>query len=250
MPKMLPEAWTLPSALRARVGASVGRQRAMLHEGHALLLLHQPPRAGERERRATILWRSPEGEWSGAPGPSGPAALRVHLDAYVARLDELERRLAKAKTARDRFDLIREARPLARAARNLHAALQDVRTAIPTDENVLGARDRAYDVERESSALLEEASAALQLGLAEDTEDQSKASSRIAVESHRLNLLAAVCLPITALGAMLGMNVRTGLEPLPGPWLFFAIVASGFGIGLALHAWVRREPELRTSRSR
>jgi Mg2+ and Co2+ transporter CorA len=160
----------------------------------------------------------------------------------VARLDELERRLGKAKTAGERFDLIREARPLARAARNLHAALRDVRTAIPTDENVLGARDRAYDVERESSALLEEASAALQLGLAEDTEEQSNASSRIAVESHRLNLLAAVCLPITALGAMLGMNVRTGLEPLPGPWLFFAIVGTAFGVGLALHAWVRRPP--------
>jgi hypothetical protein len=248
MPKMLPEAWTLPSALRARVGASIGRQRAMIQGGHALVLLHQPPRGGERERRGTIFWRSPEGAWSGAPGPSGPAALRVHLDAYAARLDELDRRLSKTKTARERFDLIREVRPFARAARNLHAALQDVRTAIPSDEHVLAARDRAYEVERESSGLLEEASAALQLGLAEDTEEQSKASSRIAVESHRLNLLAAVCLPITALGAMLGMNVRTGLEPLPGPWLFFAIVASGFGIGLALHAWVRRTPDVRASR--
>jgi hypothetical protein len=242
MPKILPDGWELPAVLRARVGTSIGRQRAMFHEGHALLLLHQPPRGGERERRGTVLWRSPDGRWSGAPGPSGSAALRVHVDAYQARLDELDRALGKARTARQRFVLLREARPFARAARNLHAVLQDARTAIPSDLDVLAMRDRAYDLERESSALLEEASAALQLGLAEDGEAEARASARIATETHRLNLLAAVCLPITAIGAMLGMNVQTGIEHLPGPWLFFGILGTMFGIGLGLHAWIRREP--------
>ncbi len=240
MPKILPDGWTLPAVLRARVGASIGRQRAMLHEGHALLLLHQPPRAGEKERRGTLLWRDPEGQWRGSPGPSGPVALRTLLDAYAGRLDELERRLARAASARERFTLIREARPLARSTRNLHAALQDVRTAIPADLDVLAARDRAYDLEREAGALSEEAAAALQLGLAEDAEREAGASARIALESHRLNLLAAVCLPFTALGAMLGMNVQTGLEHVPGPGLFFGIVGAGLAIGLALHLWVRR----------
>lgn len=240
MAKILPDGWGLPETLRVRVGARVGRQRAMFHDGHALLLLHQAPRAGERERRATLLWRSPAGEWSAAPGPSGPGALRVHVDAYASHLDELDRDLSRARTPRQRFEVVRQARPLARATRNLHATLQDARTAIPADLDVLAARDRAYDLEREASALLEEGAAAMQLGLAEDAEEQTRASNRIAVESHRLNLLAAVCLPITALGAMLGMNVRTGLEELPGPGLFFGIVATAFTIGVMLHVWVRR----------
>lgn len=240
MPKILPDGWALPEVLRARVGTSVGRQRAMLHEGHALLLLHQPPEAGERARRATALWRDPQGEWRGAPGPSGRLALRAHLDAYQARLEELDARLAAAATARARFELLRESRPLARAARNLHAVLQEARTAMPSDADVLAARDRAYDLERETSALLDEAGAALQLGLAEDAEDEARASARIAVETHRLNLLAAVCLPFSALGAMLGMNVETGLEHVPGPGLFLGILATGLAIGLGLQAWIRR----------
>ena len=80
----------------------------------------------------------------------------------------------------------------------------------------------------------------MQLGLAERAEEQAALGQRIALESHRLNLLAAVCLPITALGAMLGMNVETGLERFAGPGLFAAIVAGGFTVGLVLHAWVRR----------
>lgn len=242
MAKILPETWALPDALRARVGASPGRQRAMLHDGHALLLLHQPPKAGERDRRPTALWRSPEGEWRATPGQSGPGALKAVLDAYVLRVEEVEARLARARSARDLFAVLRDVRPLARATRNVHAALQDVRTAIPADTDVLAQRDRAYDLERDAGALLEECSAAMQLGLAERAEEQADVGRRIARESHRLNLLAAVCLPITALGAILGMNVETGLEHVAGPALFAAIVATAFGTGLALHAWVRSAP--------
>jgi hypothetical protein len=241
MARMLPDTWALPAPLRARVGASPGRQRAMIHEGHVLLLVHQPPRAGERERRPTVLWRAPEGEWQATPGPGGPAALRGVLDTYGARVTELDVRLARARSARERFAVLRDARPLARATRNLHAALQEVRTAIPSDADVLVARDRAYDLERDAGALLEESNAAMQLGLAERAEEQADVGRRIARETHRLNLLAAVCLPITALGAMLGMNLETGLEQFGGPGTFAAIVATAFGIGLALHAWVRRE---------
>lgn len=247
MPKLLPDDWTLPESLRRRVGTSIGRQRAMFDAGHALLLVHRPPRGGERERRALVLHRDPEGAWRGAPGPSGPAALRGAVEAYAARLAELEAQLARASVPRERYAVLRESRPLARAARNFHAALQEVRTAIPEDADVLLARDRAYDLERESAALFEEASAALQLGLAEDADEQSSAAARIAVESHRLNLLAAICLPVTALGSILGMNLETGVEHVPGPWLFVAVVGSAFAIGLALHAWIRGAPARSTS---
>lgn len=240
MAKILPPGWELPETLRVRVGARIGRQRAMFHDGHALLLLHAPPEAGERERRGVVLWRDPRGAWSGAPGPSGAAALRTHLEGYASRLEALERRLLDASTARLRFDVLRELRPIARAARNLHAVLQDVRTAIPEDLDVLAARDRAYDLEREAAALHDEASAAMQLGLAEDAEEQARASERIATESHRLNLLAAICLPITALGSILGMNVQTGLEHVEGPLPFALVLGLGATTGALLYAWVRR----------
>ncbi len=41
---------------------------------------------------------------------------------------------------------------------------------------------------------------------------------------------------------MLGMNVETGLEHVPGPTLFAAIVLGAFVTGLALHAWIRSAP--------
>ncbi len=50
----LPQDWNLPASIRARLGANTtGRERAMVAEGHLLLVLHQVPR-----------WRDPDGRWA------------------------------------------------------------------------------------------------------------------------------------------------------------------------------------------
>jgi Mg2+ and Co2+ transporter CorA len=237
MAKILPVGWELPELLRARVGARIGRQRAMFHEGHLLLLLHALPRAADRDRRGVVLWRDPNGNWSS----SASISLRNHVETYANRIEALDRDTLAAKTARQRYDVLRELRPVARASRNLLVTLEDARKMVSADRELLAARDVAYDLEREASALAEEASAAMQLGLAEDAEAQTRAADRIAIESHRLNLLAAICLPVTALASILGMNVETGLEHGHGPVPFVIVLASGAALGVALYAWVRRD---------
>jgi hypothetical protein len=240
MRKILPDSWPLPDSIRARVGTSAGRQRLVMEEGHAVLLLHQPPAADEHERRPAIFWRSPDGAWRSTVGRDGMVALRGHLESYATRVTELDAQLDAAKGAEATADVMRAARPLQRAAGHMHSALQALREAVPADEQIVVARDRAYDVARTAELVVEDASAAMQLVLAKRAEEQAALSTRIAVETHRLNLLAAVCLPITALGAVLGMNLPSGLDALAGPATYWSVVAAAFGLGLALNLWVRR----------
>ena len=55
---LLPTSWDIPQIFRDRLGVTSGRQRAMVHEGHLLLVLHGPPsddhaaRGGRREAGA------------------------------------------------------------------------------------------------------------------------------------------------------------------------------------------------------
>ena len=57
---------------------------------------------------------------------------------------------------------------------------------------------------------------------------------------HLLNLLAAICLPVTALGAVLGMNLQNGLEGLPEPMAFWTIVGGAFAFGVYLRQNVQK----------
>ena len=80
----------------------------------------------------------------------------------------------------------------------------------------------------------------MQYTIAQHTEEQADLSERIAKESHRLNLVAAVALPITAIGSVLGMNLKNGLEGLPEPLSFWCIVASLVLLGLFLRWRVQK----------
>ena len=81
----------------------------------------------------------------------------------------------------------------------------------------------------------------MQYTIAQHTEEQAALSERIAKESHRLNVLAAVALPVTAIGSVLGMNLENGLESLPEPISFWLIVAALVTFGLFLRSRVQRD---------
>jgi Mg2+ and Co2+ transporter CorA len=106
---------------------------------------------------------------------------------------------------------------------------------------VLAARDRAYELERLAENVSDDAEDGMQHTIAEHTEEQAVLSERIAKESHRLNLLAAVALPITAIGSVLGMNLENGLEGLPEPLSFWVIVAGLFVIGFFIRSRVQKD---------
>lgn len=239
----VPRSWELPDSIASRLGQSPGRQRLIAEEDEVLAVLHQPPLPDEEHRRAFLLWRTRTGEWRGASNGresgEGLTALRHHLGAFHDRIVELDQRADTARGASDYFAVLGSAQPLHRTARNLHRALQELRERVPDEPEVLVSRDRAYEVERSAELLVEDARNGLEYTVAKESEAQSKVASSIAEESRRLNQLAAVCLPLSALSAVVGASLPTGLESLPSPLAFWALIGAALGLGVLLQRRIR-----------
>ena len=239
---MLPKNWDLPEDIRKRFGKGLGRQRAMSAEGHLVLILHDLPTSESSERQSAAYWRAPDGRWSTSRRGTGrPAltALKNHVEEYWTRVLELEARYEAATTSTDFFDVLEEVVPLTRAAKNMLAALQGAREAVPDDTEIISLRDLASDVDREAEILYSDARNGLDFTSAKRAEEQARAGQAMAKASHRLNLLIGVFLPLTALGSMFGMNMKTGLETLPS-WVFWTIFSVSLFAGLLLSIAVLR----------
>lgn len=240
MPKLLPSNWAIPDRIRARLGVQAGRQRAMLHEGHLLLVLHDVPKPDQLARGASFFWRAPDGTWkgAGAAAKGGVGALKGHVEAFSAAAHALEERVDKAAGAADYFAVLQESAPLLRTARNMHRVLQEAREACPEDKELITIRDQAYENERALELIHGDARTGLDFTVARRAEVQAELSEQINRSSHRLNLLAALFFPITALAGILGMNLTHGYEQAHAPYLFWAVVAGAFLLGLMVRSAV------------
>lgn len=239
---ILPTIWNVPESIRARLGKNTyGRQRAIVEEGHIVLVLHKPPVGEAKTRVGELFWRTPAGEWHWNHGGSGPNSIKRHVQAYAeleAKLDEEEE---KAVDLRALFDLLEKLAPLARAARNQHAALQAAREAVKNDALLIELRDLAYDVERNLDLLVEDVRNTIAYRTAREAEAQARVSQAALRASHRLNLLAALFFPLTALASVFGMNLAHGFNR-ESPVLFWIIFVTGVGLGLAIKRWVIGRP--------
>jgi hypothetical protein len=229
--------WPTPAIFRERLGERAGRQRTMAADGHLLIILHALPKPGDPDREAVLFWRAPDGAWTSNAGGAAPGALDAFVGGFEAKADELETRLDTAKTARDFHDVLAETTPLVRTVRNQHAALQEAREAVPGDRRILLARDRSGEVLRAVELLNQEAQNSMQYLIAEQSANNAAASERLAQTGHRLNLLAALFLPLTAIGSILGMNLRHGFEDR-SPALFWLVLGAGLLCGLLVKAAV------------
>jgi len=239
---IIPPTWTLPEAIRLRLGQTTyGRQRAIIEEGHVLLVLHKPPGPDDMEREGVIFWRSPAGEWQFNRGGPGPGGLKRHVQSY----EEIEMRLAReyeiAADTTALFGLIEELNPLVRAARSMHAALQAAREAIKNDPFLIEMRDLAYEVDRNLDLLLEDVRNAIHYRGAREAEAQARLSKEALQASHRLNILAAMFFPLTAIASIFSMNFAHGLSER-SPVLFWLVFAIGVALGLAMKSWVLGKP--------
>lgn len=240
----------VPAKFRARMGEVAGRQRAMVDEGHLLLVLHEVPVPARRERGARLFWRAPDGEWKTQGMGNGPGPLRDHVAEFELAVDELEERLRQATRALDWFEVLREATPLQRTAHHLAATLQAAREAID-DRELINLRDRANEVERAVDLITAEARDAIDFIAAQKAEAQAATSVELSRESHKLNVVAAVFLPMTALASIFSMTLHSGLEGVGSPWLFWLVVGLGVVLGgvmrgrlsLPGHSPVARQPE-------
>lgn len=242
MKSILPSAWTIPQRIRDRLGDSAGRQRAMEADGHLLLVLHQPPTADDPERVGRYFWRDPSGGWKSTFSGTGVQALKAHLDEFAARVDKLEDALQDATQSTELYRVLRELAPLARTARNLHAALQHARELCPAERELIALRDRAGELERDAELAQHDAQSALSFQVAYHQELESQRSYEMAVATHRLNLLVAIFFPIATLSTIFGMNILHGLERSEPPHVFFLVLTVGLIAGVILAVSIGRRP--------
>jgi hypothetical protein len=240
---LLPADWEVPAKLRARLGATAGRQRVLDGEGHLILVLHAPPGADETGRRGRFFWRAADGTWRTAPKAERVANIDAHLNDYRAVIEQLERTEDEAQNARDYFELLDQLAPLARSARNMYETLQQARETVPNDRHLIVARDQAYEITRRADLLYADAKNALDFAVAWQAEQQAESSHKMAVATHRLNMLVAFFFPIATLSTIFGVEMNHGLRTWDesiGPLPFLAVMAIGLICGVLLTGFIGR----------
>ncbi|HSP43483.1 MAG TPA: CorA family divalent cation transporter [Luteolibacter sp.] len=241
---IIPPTWSPPEAIRSRLGQTTyGRQRAIAEDGHLLLVLHQPPGADDSRREGILFWRNPAGEWEYSRGTAGAGALKRHVQTYAELEGKLTHQYEQATSTTELFDLVESLTPLARAAANMYQALQAAREAIKGDTFLIEVRDLSYEVDRNLGLLLEDVRNAIQFRMAREAEEQARSGKEAVRASHRLNILAALFFPLTAIASLFGMNLAHGMDE-QSPLMFWLVFVAGTCLGLAMKAWVlARSPE-------
>lgn len=209
---ILPKLWALPESIRNRLGREPGPQRAMFEDGHLLIILHQLPAPDEHQRKAALFWRSPEGEWKTNLQGNGLAGLNDHLRSFDRELTELEEEENRARLATEYHDVLEKLAPVLRTTRGLHRAMQQARELVKSERELINMRDQAAGIERNAELLLQDAQFGLNFTVARQAEAQATSARQMAATAHRLNLLAALFLPLTALASVFGMNLHSGIE--------------------------------------
>lgn len=244
---IIPPAWSLPEAIRIRLGqATYGRQRAIAEEGHLLLILHQPPGADDSRREGVLFWRDPAGKWQCSRSGPGPGALKRHVQAYADIESQLSQKYEEAPNTAALFDLMGSLTPLVRSARNMHQAIQNAREAVKADTALIEFRDLAYEVERNLELLLEDVRNAIHYRTTREAERQAQLGKEALRASHRLNILAALFFPLTAIASLFGMNIAHGLDE-HNPVIFWLVFAAGAGLGFGMKTWVLAPTNAKTT---
>jgi Mg2+ and Co2+ transporter CorA len=209
----------------------------MTHDGHVLIILHELPDPEEPEIRVgKLFWRQPNGEWRSTGSPlRSIEPLRNLMETFLRRSEELEEQIESAATAADYFGVLHRAAPFLRTARNLSRTLQEARQAAGADKDLIGIRDAAQDTERAAELIHAYAKDGLDFTIAKNAEQNAQNTEHVIRSGHQLNLLAALFLPITAVGSLLGMNLVHGFETWHAPWTFWCVA----GISFALGFWIK-----------
>jgi Mg2+ and Co2+ transporter CorA len=234
----IPHNWQVPQVFRDRFGARAGRQRVMAADGHTLIILHDLPRAEDpTDVTARLYWRKPDGTWqSSGSGATNINALRAHIEGVAAAIDALESRAARATRAKDWFQLMHEVAPLQRVIHGQCVTLQEARELAKSDRELISVRDTAQDNERAIELIATHARAGLDYAIAASAESSAQATEHVVQSQHRLNLIAATFLPISAIGALFGINLRHGFETWNSPYAFWGVAGVALVFGLLIRA--------------
>jgi hypothetical protein len=231
---VVPSNWNLPEIFVQRLGTHAGKQRTMSHGGHLLLILHDVPEPHVPERRGLLYWHDEGGAWRTSDQSDDLGALDALLDRYQARIDRLEAALDAATVSKDYFEILKASAPTQRSSAHLAQALQAAREALPEERRLIDLRDRAAEIQRAAELVHAEAQHGLEYEIASNAEAQAQLANDVAIASNRLNLLAALFFPLTAVTSAFGMNLKSGFEGIGETLLFWLVMAAGLAMGLFL----------------
>ena len=253
---LLPDDWDVPASFRQRLGTEIGRQRLMVADQQLLLVLHAPPAANDNTRKGRLFWRDVLGEWSSSEPSEGIQTIQSHLENYEAVIDELDRLEDAATTADRYFQILERLMPLERSSIHLYEVLQEARKECPECREIIDFRDRAYVIKRTAELLLAATRNSMKLIVVRRSEEHAKASHKMTVAAHRLNILAAFFFPIITVTAILGLDMPrvlqiVGIQLTPDtaakvvPLMFIVLVLCCMGIGWQLMRLINRPPPKR-----
>lgn len=171
-------------------------------------------------------------------GGSGLGALNAHFESWRKAVDRLEDRMQQHPSAETFFEVLQNTTPLLRTIRNTHRTMQEAREECPEDRAILLARDDAGELERAIDLLHNDAKNGMEFMIAKQGEVQAQRAHQLVRAGHRLNLLIALFLPLTAISSVFGMNLPNGLENWQSPWLFWTLLGIALVIGVLLMAAV------------
>ena len=199
-----------------------------------LIILHEVPAPNGVERVPAFFWRSPAGKWIASRSVIAAGTLGDMLKTYEDSLLKLEMQETSALTANGHHSVLEAATPLLRASRGLHRSLQQARDMVKEDRELINFRDRGAAVERTAELLVQDAQFGLSYIAARQSEAQAESAARMAATAHRLNVIAALFLPLTAVASVLGMDIHSGLSDTRENFLLILAASVGFGLVFAL----------------
>ena len=183
---------------------------------------------------------SPAGEWSHSEQGAGFASLESLVQDYENKIVELEQEHEAAQATKDWFAILDQMGAICRASRNMHDALQHAVEATVDFEQRTQLQmlsDQASEIDRAAELLQTDVQNAIQYSMARQTELQAgfgRAQSRAA---HRLNILAAIFLPLATVSSVFGMNLTSGVEQT-SPLLFWFVLGLGLILGAGIGVFV------------
>ena len=129
--------------------------------------------------------------------------------------------------------------PVLRSSRGLHRSLQQARDFLKAERELINYRDQAAATERTAELLLQDAQFGLNFIAAKQAEAQAHEAKSQAAAAHKLNILAALFLPLSTVASLYGMSVTLPGQNIPG--MFWLICGAGLLVGLAISLLVLRK---------
>jgi Mg2+ and Co2+ transporter CorA len=224
----------VPPNLQALLAETIRRQRYLSEGDCFALILHQLPAPDSEERVPCLFVSQSTPTTAPLEAVKGPyQGIKPLLADYDAELDTLEDALESTSDLQLLFDLQQRLIPTARSLRNAVRVLEGAHVAHRKHRGLTATLEYAHELGRDLDIL--EASLATKIDNQQSRIllQQAQATARLEEKNHRLNMILAMFLPLTALTSAFGMNLDSGLDTTWVPY-FWSVWLVGLSLGVVM----------------